>query len=281
MARTQLNLETVTPMFLHGYDTGKLELRPPPFKAMFRYWWRAVQNPTGSRDLLEDEARKFGSTDGRAPFSIRIPGEQIEKLSRNPGEYSLLPHRTNMDPVPAYGMEQAFCLELITKDVAATTTYTQIAKLGFLLGGIGNRSRRGFGSIRDTGWNFTNVSGLQTEILNTLNAVAGTAANAPRFQINGSFSINGQTVQIIESTIASLPKYPVIWRIYFGEPMSDINQLLTNIGQTTESLIVHKRFLPCSMSFLTISRTTGDAVNSQKPLKASAHACNTASLKRI
>ena len=235
MHKTLLNLETVTPMFLHGYDTGELELRPPPFKALFRYWWRTVQNLTNSRDLREREARRFGSTDGRSPFSIRIPGEQIEKLSRNSGEYSLLPHKTNMDPVPAYGVEQGFCLELITKDVAATTTYTQIAKLGFLLGGIGNRSRRGFGSIRDTGWSFTNVPGLQNEILNTLNAVAGPAAHTPRFRINGSFSINGHTVQIIESTLPSFPKYPVIWRIYFGNPINDVDQLLENIGWATHN----------------------------------------------
>lgn len=44
MLRTILNLETVTPMFLHGHDNKILELRPPPFKALFRYWWRAVSN---------------------------------------------------------------------------------------------------------------------------------------------------------------------------------------------------------------------------------------------
>ena len=241
MNKTQLNLKTVTPMFLHGYDTGTLELRPPPFKALFRYWWRTVQNPIDSRDLRKDEvlrkdeARKFGSTKGRSPFSIRIPGEQIQKLSRTSEEYNLLPHRINMDPVPAYGVERAFCLELITKDVAATTTYTQIAKLGFLLGGIGNRSRRGFGSIRDTGWSFTNVSDLQCEILDTLNAVAGTAAHDPRFQINDNFSINGQTVQIIESTITSLPNYPVIRRVYFGNPTNSVDQLLEDIGWATHN----------------------------------------------
>ena len=236
MHKTLLNLETVTPMFLHGYDTGELELRPPPFKALFRYWWRTVQNLTNSRDLREREARRFGSTDGRAPFSIRIPGEQIEKIKQELwGNIACCPIKPIWIPVPAYGVEQGFCLELITKDVAATTTYTQIAKLGFLLGGIGNRSRRGFGSIRDTAWSFTDVPGLQNEILATLNAVAGPAAHTPRFRINGSFSINGHTVQIIESTLPSFPKYPVIWRIYFGNPINDVDRLLENIGRATHN----------------------------------------------
>ena len=31
MHTTQLELEIVTPMFLHGHDPNLLELRPPPF----------------------------------------------------------------------------------------------------------------------------------------------------------------------------------------------------------------------------------------------------------
>ena len=44
MQKTKLELETVTPMFLHGYNNRILELRPPPFKSLFRYWWRTVQD---------------------------------------------------------------------------------------------------------------------------------------------------------------------------------------------------------------------------------------------
>ena len=43
MNSTQLNLETVTPMFLRGYDKRTPELRPPPFKALFRYGGGTVQ----------------------------------------------------------------------------------------------------------------------------------------------------------------------------------------------------------------------------------------------
>ena len=57
MNSTQLNLETVTPMFLHGHDTV-LELRPPPFKALFRYWWRTVQD-CDWRSLQKAEADLF------------------------------------------------------------------------------------------------------------------------------------------------------------------------------------------------------------------------------
>lgn len=54
MLKTILKLETVTTMFLHGYDNKILELRPPPFKALFRYWWRTVSNNVlAASQLLE------------------------------------------------------------------------------------------------------------------------------------------------------------------------------------------------------------------------------------
>ena len=225
MPRTLLNLQTITPMFLRGSDNEQLELRTPPFKALFRYWWRAVQDPAGLIQLRDAEAHHFGSTNRRAPFSIRIP----RTVELREGEYRLLPHRPHMDPVPAYEMGQEFTLCLMTEDAASATTYEQIAKLSFLLGGLGNRSRRGFGSICDVNWNFANVTDLRDEVLITLNGVAG----AVRFRINPRFAINGTTVEIIESTIAHFPSYPVIWRIYFGGGANDIDELLEDLGWAT------------------------------------------------
>lgn len=164
---TQLELETVTPMFLHGHDNSVLELRPPPFKALFRYWWRAMQD-RDTDSLREKEAKLFGSTDGKAPFSIRI-GEKRDLGV--PIEYSPLPHK-NTFKMDAYDIGKPFDLCLIIKNDSEIAHYKQIAKLGFLLGGVGNRSRRGFGSIRETCWSFANVSNLRQEVLDTLNNVA-------------------------------------------------------------------------------------------------------------
>ena len=223
MIKTQLELETVTPMFLHGANTDEIELRPPPFKALFRYWWRTVQDCDAG--LLRDaEAKKFGSTKGKAPFSIRIPTSGMNLSST---KYKPLPHhrfgklgRLWWD---AYNGGQSFDLYLITKD-EDDSIYRQIAKLGFLLGGVGNRSRRGFGSIREKGWHFKNICDLRKKILATLNDVADAVAGADRFEINGP---------TIKSTLTHFPQYPVIRRIYFGKPTSDFDSLLIKIGRAT------------------------------------------------
>lgn len=214
-----LNLETVTPMFLHGSDTSVPELRPPPFKSLMRYWWRTVQD-CKTDSLRKTEASLFGSTEGKAPFSIRIA--VTENLRKR--QYQPLPHRSGSFRRMAYVPGQPFDLCLIARDESVASTCVQIARLGFLLGGIGNRSRRGFGSIRVTSWNFTSPSEIQSEILDNLNSVAG----AVRFHIND---------QSIESRrLANItPEYPVIQRICFGQPAGSVDSLLKKIGQATHN----------------------------------------------
>ncbi len=224
MVTTQLELETVTPMFLHGHDNKIVELRPPPFKALFRYWWRTVQD-CDANSLREAEAKWFGSTKGKAPFSIRISvSKELDQT-----KYKPLPHKPDNDrfgkKIDAFGIGQPFELSLITKTGTEGAYYQQIAKLGFLLGGIGARSRRGFGSIRETSWNFSDVSSLQNEVLDTLNSVA----KIDRFQINS------RNVPIIESKGRTYypPEYPVIQRIFFGKPTDKVHDLLEDIGKAS------------------------------------------------
>ena len=219
MIMKKLNLETVTPMFLHGSDTKVLELRPPPFKSLMRYWWRSVQD-FKTESLRKTEAYLFGSTEGKAPFSIRI-SVTTDLRAR---QHRPLPHKTDSFRSGAYVPGQRFTLFLISKDESVASTYAQIAKLGFLLGGVGNRSRRGFGSIREQSRNFPDASDLRSEILDTLNTVAG----ADRFQIKN------QSIESKRPANFSL-EYPVIQRIYFGKPTDNVDSLLEKIGQATHN----------------------------------------------
>ena len=226
METTKFKLETVTPMFLHGHDNKVLELRPPPFKALFRYWWRTVQD-CNWKSLSEEEAALFGSTDGKAPFSLRISGA----TNLGPAvKCSLLPHKGSAK-MDAYDAGESFSLCMITKNASVASHYKQIAKLGFLLGGIGNRSRRGFGSIRETSWDFKDVSALREEILATLNALANDLFEEKKR------CINNRSVQVIESKNCTnnspKPKYPVIRRVFFGQQTDTVKNLLKKIGEAT------------------------------------------------
>ena len=231
MNTTQLELKTVTPMFLHGHDADLLELRVPPFKALFRYWWRSTRAMTHHTNILKEEGTLFGNTQKRSPLLIRISGSQ--NLS-SPVPYQPLPHHTGGwgcancpdEDKPckkhyenkAYRPGEQFTVTLTADNL---TYYESIAKLGFLLGGVGNRSRRGFGSVRDTNWSFTSLCHLQTEILQTLDAVAGSGWFVPN-------TTNGSIVSHL-----GFPKYPVIREIFFGQSDKDFQPLLERIGQAT------------------------------------------------
>ncbi|MDE0012121.1 MAG: type III-B CRISPR module RAMP protein Cmr1 [Candidatus Poribacteria bacterium] len=214
MNTTQLNLETVTPMFLRGSDNNTLELRPPAFKALFRYWWRAAVGETNIDTLRQTEGNLFGSTKGRSPLSIRISG-----IANPPSAaYTPLPHRPGGFQSQAYSPNGRFNLTLTAP---VLTKYEKIATLSFLLGGVGNRSRRGFGSMRYHNWGFQHINDLQNEVYQTLSQIS------PRTfrQTAGKIEVN---------TTAPVPDYPVILTIYFGNTLwNDVNDLLRRIGQAT------------------------------------------------
>jgi CRISPR type III-B/RAMP module RAMP protein Cmr1 len=66
--------QVVTPLFLAGANQegdGAYELRPPSFKALMRWWFRAAHG--GHLDELKKrEAELFGSTDRASVFNLRI-----------------------------------------------------------------------------------------------------------------------------------------------------------------------------------------------------------------
>ena len=215
MNTTQLNLEIVTPIFLRGSDNNSLELRPPAFKALFRYWWRAAIMETDINNLRVRESNLFGSTKGRSPLSIRISG-----IANPPSAaYTPLPHRPGGFQSQAYSPNGRFNLTLAAP---VLSEYEKIATLSFLLGGVGNRSRRGFGSIRYQNWNFQNINELQNKVYQTLEGI-----------LPGQFQSNGYH---IHNPATTLPDYPVIRSIYFGENLSnEVDDLLRRIGRATHN----------------------------------------------
>ena len=217
MKTIQLELETVTPMFLHGPHNETLELRSPPFKALFRYWWRATVGETNKDRLREREGDLFGNTKKRSPILVRIP-RPVPPLTT--ADYPPLPQRPSFVR-NAYLPNGEFNLTLTAP---LLSQYEKIAEISFLLGGVGNRSRRGFGSIRyQKGWHFPNVSDLQQKVYQTLDGIV------PR-----RFHQSGSTIQI--GTTSPVPPYPVIKAVYFGQTLSnDVDKLLRKIGQVTSA----------------------------------------------
>lgn len=152
MRELRVTMETVTPMFLGGADPrGTPELRPPAFRGALRYWLRATlggiigdQNLDGLHKL---EAAVWGSTDYGSPVHLRLSG------NLKYGDYKILPHKEGMRA----GLRKAFdagqfvtltLSQYLAKDDTAWQTACATLALTLTFGGVGLRSRRGYGTLR-------------------------------------------------------------------------------------------------------------------------------------
>lgn len=176
MKKIKFEIETITPIFLSGAYQIKAELRPASIKGLLRFWWRALQAKENLEELRREENRIFGSADekeGGSSFSIRVitsnelrptknkfPSKPeyevqiddksfkiniLEYLSYGTYKYvksrgnifirEYYPEKTNFDIIIT------FINENWKKDVLKAV-YTW-----YIFGGIGSRSRNGFGSF--------------------------------------------------------------------------------------------------------------------------------------
>ncbi|HRT27599.1 MAG TPA: type III-B CRISPR module RAMP protein Cmr1, partial [Syntrophales bacterium] len=83
--KRQYECEVVTPMFLGGADPRGAELRVPPIKGAMRFWWRATCGIESIKEMAEEEAKIFGSTEKKSKVSLWIENIDAEpKLEKLP-----------------------------------------------------------------------------------------------------------------------------------------------------------------------------------------------------
>ncbi|MCD4674531.1 MAG: type III-B CRISPR module RAMP protein Cmr1 [Desulfobacula sp.] len=207
--------ETITPIFLAGADGVTPELRPPSIKGMMRFWWRAMHGHMTIEKLKEDEAKIFGSSDekvGRSKFNIQTSNGRLDIKN-----FYLLPHR---DTRKAYGKaispDQVLNIKLSSHE--DISYYSRILELSLILGGMGKRSRRGFGSIKilkidekshnkDIGIN---------KIFDLINYVSG-----------GAYKIDDNKIVLIN---LNNQQYPFLKEVVIGYSYESWGELLTTVG---------------------------------------------------
>jgi CRISPR-associated protein Cmr1 len=151
-------LEAVTPLFLGGADPrGAPELRPPAFRGAMRYWLRAALGGVIGDDNLKAlhdlESSVFGSTDFGSPIHVRsrpLDGEPQGNTEK------ILPHKEGKEAGSRKAIRagQRFELTLsIPYHVSQEIWKAAIAalRLAVTFGGVGLRSRRGYGTLRVVG----------------------------------------------------------------------------------------------------------------------------------
>lgn len=216
-----LRLKTVTPLLMHGDNNKqKAQARGPSFKGMLRYWWRAIQ--TESQGLLAAEIVRFGgvgTSEGDGKVSpVRIHVQNIEETKR----YPLKPHRGNNEPTaPGIPKNTVFNLELSTlrKHEDQLELYANLFELAVVLGGFGQRSRRGYGSLQIEGVTWSSKDEYIGYVEERLAKLA-------------------KKEKCIRTIKSDLPdsKYPVLRNIWIGKAEDDPETVLRMIGSETSRL---------------------------------------------
>lgn len=150
MRKVEIELMTVTPLFLGGSDPRGQppELRPPSFRGAMRYWYRAalggVVGDENLKAVRQLETAVFGSTDSGSPVSLRLSGNL-----RFSSQF-ILPHKS-AGRRNAFDEGQTFQLTMSAAPTCPDLIWTNACmalNLALTLGGVGLRSRRGMGSLQ-------------------------------------------------------------------------------------------------------------------------------------
>ena len=163
--------QVTTPLFCGGANNEKAEFRLPSFKGALRFWWRALAWLRLEGDLKKikaQEAELFGSTDGQAkclltattqtlryqdkgkklkdPETEKVVGKGALYLGYGAIHYSKKLEREAINPFK-FKVRALFKPSLEDKGgKLKESVRTALMALG-LLGGMGSKSRKGYGSL--------------------------------------------------------------------------------------------------------------------------------------
>lgn len=232
MEEITLECRTITPMFCYGANKNTPELRPPSFKGALRFWWRAIHPNLDLKTMKEKEMEFFGGVKGKksvkSPFSLRMKPIDFNAIKK---EEAALPHKPKIYKAMAIPADTKFDL-ILSRNVS-----NECVLLFFLLsilGGIGGRSRRGFGCFEIVSSNYGNIK---------INMEAEDIQSEVKKKIKTLISSINSKIEIDISDKAGEKKkgkeekykrnYPFIQKIQIGKAYDSYKDLLVKIGESS------------------------------------------------
>ena len=157
MERVELELETITPLFIAGADQKNIEnegLRAPSLRGLLRWWFRAIMGGiVSTKDLRELESKIFGSTNQKSSVKIlSTTKSQPSEISISPDLrylwFSIHMQKRNYQRLQCYPPETKFKIMLSSDDENSLKIALGCLWALIYLGGVGARMRRGAGSLK-------------------------------------------------------------------------------------------------------------------------------------
>jgi len=164
MLTKQFSFIIISPIINYGANPKRsVEVREQSFKGIMRWWFRCIwgssflnnfhSNNLALKKLYEAESFVFGDTKSKSKFSLRIENRYLLSTST----IKALPHKTNSFKINAISNDQMLNIRIMIIDNSYVPYLEEIKIENIvniimtyisLLGGIGRRMRRGFGSLQ-------------------------------------------------------------------------------------------------------------------------------------
>lgn len=264
-------------MFMAGADGKTPELRPPSIKGMMRFWWRAMHGHLSIEELRKKEGELFGSSDekiGRSKFAL-----SVQRTTETDDDFIIeeypLPHHTGnnsckyLDKKPSCKKNDRCSKHFPSKAIASDKTFECIIRVksgdiarvqtifevSIILGGLGKRSRRGFGSIK-----ILNINGVEYKFDYSPDKISGLLNSVINGGNEGFESKNGK----IEKKNPAKAAYPYIEEIEIGKTYATSwKDLVKKIGKASHDFdCYHTGFINpyrfASPIYVSIIKDNGD-----------------------
>ena len=206
---------------MHGTNP-KAELRASSFKGLMRYWWRAIVNSPITR-LKEKETEIFGGT---SPIAKKSKFTLILQNLEGGASYNPLPHRKDSRfTLKAIPPDKKFKAVVLSTNEEFLEIGMHTLKLASLLGGFGQRARRGFGAIQYK--DFQSAHDYIEEVFNEL-----------RFFGEGEYLLSPNEPKVTLKSLRSNKYYPYLTEVEVtkkdnGNCFSKWEEAVKKIGEAT------------------------------------------------
>ena len=152
MRKVQITLKLISPLVSFGEDKKNKEFRVTELKALLRSTFRELYYFQNLEEMKKQEADLFGSTEKKAPVSIVL--QNI--ICRVDSSIAMLPHKEGKQAfyTSCFGIDSEITICFIERNKKGNMDfiefYIYLLIQASIIGALGRRSRKGFGSFKVT-----------------------------------------------------------------------------------------------------------------------------------
>lgn len=153
MREAEIELEILTsmfshgkdiPMFSNGKDISKAEFRITELKSLLRTTLRELYEFKNLEQMKEVESGLFGNQEHRSPVSFRMK----PIIDQTQSTAHMLPHKEGRTEPKSFNCLKAGKIVCFTLRAKQIDIYIDLLMQAAIVGSLGSRSRKGFGSFR-------------------------------------------------------------------------------------------------------------------------------------